>query len=57
MHFTRKLGRTIRTLSCLFMARTFGEYHHTVWDGGFTYARYQWRGKVWAVPTGPLEDT
>ena len=55
MHFTRKLFRTIGILSCLGMARMFGEYRHTGCDG-FDFCRYTWRGKDWIIPTGPLDD-
>lgn len=54
-HFIRKLAGTVRILACLGLARTFGQYEHTVWDG-FSYARYRWRGHTWAVPTTPFEE-
>lgn len=50
----RKLADTIRICATLFMARTFGRYEHSVWDGQRDYARYVWRGKVWAFPTEPV---
>lgn len=48
-----KLLSTIRILSCLFMARTFGTYLHSV-DGPdiAPCAVYEWRGRVWHIPTG-----
>jgi len=46
-----KLFSTLRILSRLFMARTFGEYIHTVWNGTFRYAEYKWRGKTYYFPT------
>lgn len=52
----KKLLNTLRILFTLMLARTFGTYEHTVWDGKMSYARYQWRGKVWAFPTEPIED-
>lgn len=55
-HWFRKLFRTIRILSCLFMARMFGEYRHSGFNGDFEYARYAWRGREWIIPTGPTED-
>lgn len=55
MHFLRKLTSTARVVATLFMARTFGSYEHTVFDGGMEYARYRWRGETWAFPTAPME--
>lgn len=54
-HFFHKLFGTIHILSCLALARTFGEYRHSGWNGEFNYARYTWRGKQWIIPTGPVE--
>jgi hypothetical protein len=51
MHGIRKLANTFRILACLGMARTFGQYEHSVWDAGMNYARYRWRGRVWTFPT------
>lgn len=50
-HSARKLRSTIRILFTLGMARTFGEYVHSVYSDGFDYAVYRWRGRCWAVPT------
>lgn len=55
MHGIRKLANTLRILACLGMARTFGQYEHSVWDAGMNYARYRWRGNVWTFPTSTLE--
>lgn len=53
----RKLPKTIRILAALFMARTFGEYLHTVNDpSGMKYAKYKWKGKLWAFPSQPQLD-
>lgn len=52
----KKLLNTLRIASTLALARTFGIYECSVWDGKMSYARYQWRGKVWAFPTEPIED-
>ena len=51
-----KLTDTIRICATLFMARMFGRYEHSVWDGQRDYARYIWRGKVWAFPTEPMKE-
>jgi hypothetical protein len=56
MHTLRKLRSTLTIVSSIFMARTFGEYRHSVWGTGSSYAVYRWRGKVWEIPMGPLED-
>lgn len=50
-----KIISTIKIGITLMMARTFGTYVHTVWNGQFDYARYEWRGKSWAFPTTPIE--
>ena len=55
MHRLKKLFNTLRICGTLFMARTFGEYQHTVWANGLQYARYTWRGRDWPFPTGPIE--
>jgi hypothetical protein len=51
-----KLASTARIVVTLFMARTFGRYEHSVWNGEFHYARYHWRGRSWAIPTSHIED-
>jgi hypothetical protein len=53
-HFVRKLCRTLRLVATMTLARTFGRYVHSVWDGRMDYAVYQWRGRLWAIPTSPL---
>jgi hypothetical protein len=55
-HFCRKLAGTLRIATTLILARTFGRYEVSIWDGGVSYARYHWRGKVWAFPTTPIDD-
>jgi hypothetical protein len=54
-HFCRKLMGTVRILSDLGMARTFGKYEHSGWNGDISYAQYRWRGKTWIIPTSPVE--
>lgn len=51
-----KVLRTIKMLYCLFMARTFGQYRHSGWDGTIEYARYTWRGQDWIIPTSPVDE-
>jgi hypothetical protein len=53
----RKLFSTLRIVYCLFMARTFGQYHHSI--GGPNqpdFAVYNWREQDWWVPTGSTEQ-
>jgi hypothetical protein len=52
----RKLCSTLRIAATLVLARTFGRYEVSVHDYGLSYARYHWRGQVWAFPTGPIEE-
>ncbi len=57
MHALRKLRSTIRIIATLAMARTFGKYVHSTGGHGFPdCAVYQWRGKVWSIPTGPVVE-
>lgn len=50
-----KLASTIKICACLFMARTFGEYLYSGWDGVVDYHRYAWRGREWIIPAGPAD--
>jgi len=56
-HALHKLCSTVAMLFCLFMARTFGKYQHSGWDGVIEYARYSWRGKEWVFPTSAVDST
>lgn len=56
IHAVKKLPSTLRMLFCLGMARTFGSYKHTIWNGEFDYAVYEWRGERWAFPTEAMGD-
>lgn len=51
-----KLLNTLRICACLFMARTFGRYQHSGWDGTLHYHRYEWRGREWIIPAGPVDE-
>ena len=53
-HTVKKLASTLRIVTRLALARTFGRYEHSVHDGTMSYAVYHWRGYRWAVPTSPL---
>lgn len=51
----KKLFSTVGILARLLMARTFGDYVHTL--GGPSQpdvAVYRWRGKLWWIPTGAV---
>lgn len=50
-----KLFSTIRIVFTLFMARMFGEYQHSGWNGEYEYARYTWQGEDWIIPTAPCK--
>jgi len=50
-HFLKKLCSTVRILACLGLARTFGQYEHSGWDGTISFARYRWHGQSWVIPT------
>lgn len=56
MHALRKFASTVKILTTLGMARTFGEYQITIGGGDITYAVYKWRGKKWGFPTEPLSQ-
>ena len=56
LHALRKLWSTLRMLTILGLARTFGHYQHSAGDNGLNYARYTWRGKDWAFPTSHFEE-
>lgn len=55
-HFLRKLWKTTNLVATLFMARTFGKYEISVWDNGLSYAKYRWRGRLYAIPTEPIDE-
>jgi hypothetical protein len=46
----KKFGLTLKIAFTLIMARTFGRYIHSGWNGEFEYAKYEWRGHEWCVP-------
>jgi len=57
MHTLRKLGSTIKILATLGMARMFGKYEYSGYDGTIHYARYLWRGRWWIIPTSPVDTS
>lgn len=46
-----KFRKTIGIAFRIILARQFGRYVHTVYDGQFEYAVYVWRKKEYMVPT------
>lgn len=56
LHFLKKLYKTICITANLAMARTFGKYVYSGWDGDTAYARYTWRGKDWKITTSAYSE-
>lgn len=56
MHTLRKLGRTVRILTLLGLARMFGRYEYSGHDGTINFARYRWWGRSWIIPTSAVDD-
>ena len=55
----RKIGKLFNTLKIviiLALARTFGHYHRSGWNGYYHYAVYTWRDKTWVFPTTSMKD-
>ena len=51
---TRKFWNTLKLAGCMIMARTFGQYMHSRWNGEVNGAVYTWRGRCWFIPLGPM---
>lgn len=43
-----------RILYSITMARHFGEYQHSGWNGEFEFHRYRWRGEDWIIPSSSV---
>jgi hypothetical protein len=55
-HGLKKFWSTIHIAFTLVLARTFGEYKHSVGGAGLPdYALYKWRGQEWPFPTKALD--
>lgn len=54
-HFVKKCVRVTRTLAQLWCAQMFGEYIHSGWNGEIDYARYNYKGKEWIIPTSAVQ--
>lgn len=51
-----KLLSTLRIAATLTLARTFGDYQHSGWNGEYEYSTYRWRGRLWVIPTSPVDE-
>lgn len=51
----KKFIGTLRICSGLMMARTFGDYVVSGWNGQNHYAQYVWRRHVYFIPTDAIE--
>jgi len=51
----RKFMQSLRIASTLVMARTFGQYVNSGWNGEFEYSKYIWRGNAWIIPLTPVQ--
>ena len=56
IHYLRKLRGTLAILARLGAARMRGRYIHSGWNGEIPFARYEWRGREWIIPTGPVDS-
>ena len=56
-HAITKFWSTLRICVRIIMARTFGEYIHSGWNGQNDYARYRWRGHDYFIQTTPAKPT
>lgn len=53
----KKFGLTLKIAFTLIMARTFGRYVSSGWNGHCEYARYEWRGREWMFPLAPVDQS
>lgn len=54
---TMKFFKTVRIVFVLLMARTFGSYKFSGWNGHCHYCVYEFWGKVWFVPLSDYTET
>lgn len=50
-----KLWHTLKMAGRMTMARTFGEYETSGWDGNVDFAIYRWRGRSWFIPLSCID--
>jgi hypothetical protein len=56
-HTVKKFGSTLCICGGIVMARTFGEYVYSGWNGQNAFARYRWRGHDYFIQTAPEKPT
>ncbi len=54
-HAIKKFCSTLGICARIIMARTFGEYVHSGWNGQCAVARYRWRGHDYFIQTEPAK--
>lgn len=52
----KKAWQTFKICKTLFMARTFGEYKHSGWNGRFDYCSYRYKGRTYDIPMSPASE-
>jgi hypothetical protein len=53
MHALKKFCGTLGICARIIMARTFGKYIHSGWDGRMAFCLYRWRGHDYYIQTEP----
>lgn len=57
LHALKKFGSTLAICARIIMARTFGDYVHSGWNGQSDYCRYRWRGNDYFIQLTPAKPT
>lgn len=52
----KKFKSTLNICVTLFVARMFGKYEHSLWDGKSEYAQYRLMGASWLIPLTPVQE-
>lgn len=55
MHALRKFKSTLAICGRILMARTFGKYAHSGWNGQNDYALYRWRDRDYFIQITPAK--
>ena len=56
-HAIKKFRSTLGICARIIMARTFGQYVHSGWNGQNDYARYRWRDRDYFIQITPAKPT
>jgi hypothetical protein len=56
-HAIKKFWSTLCICGRIIMARTFGQYVHSGWNGDCDYARYRWRGHDYFIQITPAKPS